>query len=273
MCYSRNPDSVRKEQLVDCVVSSWSDWSECDSDCGAGSMVRTRRVAQAAEHGGRRCPALLQRRACHDHRGCRERSDLPRRAQLAWSSWSPCVSVCGAGSMVRTRRVAQAAEHGGRRCPALLQRRACHDHRGCRERSDLPRREEMAQILPGALSVSRHSNETVDIRKNLRLRNPDDPESNSHREYCIQFEVIKSSKACHLDSDYKALREGGKVSVLCETAALKRGLEWRCEGHGVAGHATRFSALVAPHCHGKWTRLQHVPRDGEPCRTPDFIFV
>ncbi|KAG7303206.1 hypothetical protein JYU34_011669 [Plutella xylostella] len=205
------PDFKATCGVVDCVVSSWSEWSECDSDCGAGSMVRTRRVAQAAEHGGRRCPALLQRRACHDHRGCRERSDLPRR--------------------------------------------------------------EMAQILPGALSVSRHSNETVDIRKNLRLRNPDDPESNSHREYCIQFEVIKSSKACHLDSDYKALREGGKVSVLCETAALKRGLEWRCEGHGVAGHATRFSALVAPHCHGKWTRLQHVPRDGEPCRTPDFIFV
>lgn len=37
-------------------------------------------------------------------------------------------------------------------------------------------------ILPGGLSVSRHANETVDIRKNLRLRNPDDPEANSHRE-------------------------------------------------------------------------------------------
>lgn len=26
--------------------------------------------------------------------------------------------------------------------------------------------------------------------------------------YCVQFEVTKVSKACHTDSDYKALREG-----------------------------------------------------------------
>lgn len=44
---------------------------------------------------------------------------------------------------------------------------------------------EMAMILPGALSHSRHSNDTVDIRKNLRLRNPDDPESNTHKELVV----------------------------------------------------------------------------------------
>ncbi|KAI8441935.1 hypothetical protein MSG28_005607 [Choristoneura fumiferana] len=71
---------------------------------------------------------------------------------------------------------------GGRHCPSLVQRRACQEHQGCGDDSDVPLREETAMILPGALSVSRHSNATVDIRKNLRLRNPDDPESNSHRE-------------------------------------------------------------------------------------------
>ncbi|KAL4720791.1 hypothetical protein ACJJTC_013987 [Scirpophaga incertulas] len=116
-------------------------------------------------------------------------------------------------------------------------------------------------ILPGELSVSRHSNETVDIRKNLRLRNPDDPESNSHREYCVQFEVTKVSKACHADSDYKSLREGITVCVLCETAALRRDLNWRCDGHPASpGHTTRFFAMVAPLCRGKWVRADSPSR-------------
>ncbi|KOB67365.1 hypothetical protein OBRU01_20312, partial [Operophtera brumata] len=170
--------------------------------------------------------------------------------------------------MARSRRVVQAAAHGGKRCPSLVQRRACQEHLGC----DADK--ETAMLLPGGLSVSRHSNETVDIRKNLRLRNPDDPESNSHREYCAQFEVTKVSKACHTDSDYKALREGANVCVKCETAALRRDLKWRCSGHGVAGHTTRFYALVAPHCHGKWVRSQETPdKRSDCCMKPDFIFV
>lgn len=191
-----------------------------------------------------------------------------------WGPWSDCDTNCGSGSMVRSRRVVQAPAHGGRHCPSLVQRRACQEHRGCSADSDVPLRDETAMLLPGGLSVSRHSNETVDIRKNLRLRNPDDPESNSHREYCAQFEVTKVSKACHTDSDYKALREGATVCVLCETAALRRDLKWRCSGHGVPGHATRFYALVAPHCHGKWVKAAQNPdKRSDCCTNPDFIFV
>ncbi|XP_045454119.1 somatomedin-B and thrombospondin type-1 domain-containing protein [Melitaea cinxia] len=191
-----------------------------------------------------------------------------------WGEWSDCDTSCGSGSMVRSRRVMQAPAHGGRHCPSLVQRRACQAHHGCQPDSDVPLREESAMILPGSLSVSRHSNETIDIRKNLRLRNPDDPESNAHREYCVKFEVIKVSKACHTDSDYKPLREGGTVCVMCETAALRRDLNWRCGGHGVAGHNTRFYALLAPHCHGKWIRTKESPdRKGDCCANPDFIFV
>ncbi|RVE49125.1 hypothetical protein evm_006246 [Chilo suppressalis] len=133
---------------------------------------------------------------------------------------------------------------------------------------------ETAMILPGELSVSRHSNETVDISKNLRLRNPDDPESNSHREYCVQFEVTKVSKACHTDSDYKSLREGNTVCVMCETAALRRDLNWRCDGHGVPGQTTRFFAMVAPLCHGKWVRSEQNPdKRNDCCMKPNFIFI
>ncbi|XP_032528013.1 somatomedin-B and thrombospondin type-1 domain-containing protein-like [Danaus plexippus] len=191
-----------------------------------------------------------------------------------WGEWSECDNECGSGSMMRSRRVVQAPARGGKHCPTLVQRRACQSHHGCTEESDIPLREESAMILPGSLSISRHSDESVDIRKNLRLRNPDDPESNSHREYCVQYEVTKVSKACHTDSDYKALREGATVCVMCETAALRRDLKWRCGGHGVSGHATRFYALVAPHCHGKWIRASNnADKNSGCCLKPDFIFV
>ncbi|XP_041971790.1 somatomedin-B and thrombospondin type-1 domain-containing protein-like [Aricia agestis] len=191
-----------------------------------------------------------------------------------WGAWSECDTSCGSGGMERARRVLRAAAHGGRHCPSLVQRRACQAHHGCAPDSDVPLREESAMILPGALSVSRRSNDTGDIRKNLRLRNPDDPESNAHREYCVQFLVTKVSKGCHTDSEYKALREGNTVSVMCETAALRRDLSWRCGGHGVVSRPTRFYALLAPHCRGKWERASTSPdRHSEPCANPDFIFV
>lgn len=189
----------------------------------------------------------------------------------SWGQWSVCDTRCGSGSMMRTRKVVQAPAEGGKRCPSLTQRRTCHQHHECATQIDRSLRE-TAMILPA--SLSRHSNETHDIRKNLRLRNPDDPESNSHREYCVKFEVLKSSKACHLESDYKSLREGASICVRCEAAALHRSLEWRCGGHGVPNHPTRYSALAAPHCHGKWTRAESVPdKDSDCCLNPDFIFV
>ncbi|XP_061722819.1 somatomedin-B and thrombospondin type-1 domain-containing protein-like [Cydia pomonella] len=190
-----------------------------------------------------------------------------------WGAWSTCDTRCGAGSMVRTRRVIRSPARGGRHCPSLVQRRACQEHQGCPHDSMLMQRDETAMILPGALSVSRHFNATSDIRKNLRMRNPDDPEANAHREYCVEFQVTKVSKACHLDSDYKALREGEKVCVLCEAAALRRDLKWRCGGHGVTGHSTRFYALVAPHCRGKWQRAGSPDKREHCCANPNFIFV
>lgn len=52
---------------------------------------------------------------------------------------------------------------------------------------------------------------------------------------------------------------GEKVCVRCETEALHKSLGWRCQGHGVEGRVTRWSALTGPHCHGKWLRVQTEP--------------
>ncbi|KAJ8969622.1 hypothetical protein NQ317_002428 [Molorchus minor] len=95
--------------------------------------------------------------------------------------------------------------------------------------------------------------------------------------YCVEFEVLKASKACRKEDNYKALKEGERVCARCESEALHENLGWRCQGHGVEGRVTRWSALSAPHCHGKWLRAQAEPDSTCVARTCkdqyDFIFV
>ncbi|RZC34768.1 hypothetical protein BDFB_007544 [Asbolus verrucosus] len=95
--------------------------------------------------------------------------------------------------------------------------------------------------------------------------------------YCVEFEILKASKACRKEVNYGALKEGERVCVRCESEALHQNLGWRCQGHGVEGRITRFSALSAPHCHGKWLRAQaEVDRSctARTCKAESaFIFV
>ncbi|XP_077295841.1 somatomedin B and thrombospondin type 1 domain containing protein vexed [Arctopsyche grandis] len=180
----------------------------------------------------------------------------------AWGAWSSCDSSCGPGSMSRSRRVSRGPQHGGRRCPGLLQRRACQGG-DCPLHTDTAARE-IAMLLPASLSESRKVNQTEDIRNNLRLRNPEDPEMTPQKEYCVEFEILKASKACRKETSYKALQEGERVCVRCESEALRKSLDWRCQGHGVMSRSTRFSALSAPHCHGKWLRITPDDDDDYP---------
>ncbi|PSN38721.1 hypothetical protein C0J52_26883 [Blattella germanica] len=69
-----------------------------------------------------------------------------------------------------------------------------------------------------------------------------------------------------------------RVCVRCETQALRKNLGYRCAGHGVEDRATRWTALSAPHCHGKWIRLEAESDSASAtCPTckkgPDYIFV
>ena len=43
-------------------------WSTCDRSCGKGIQSRTRLITQHPSPGGKRCPALSQKRACLGNR-------------------------------------------------------------------------------------------------------------------------------------------------------------------------------------------------------------
>lgn len=57
---------------IDCMVSAWSNWSQCSVTCGRGVMTKTRTIKVPAQNGGRRCPRkLVKTRKCKLSK-CRE---------------------------------------------------------------------------------------------------------------------------------------------------------------------------------------------------------
>ncbi|KAI1285642.1 Somatomedin-B and thrombospondin type-1 domain-containing protein [Halotydeus destructor] len=59
------PDYKQTCGVQDCVVSDWSDWSDCDVSCGVGTSTRNRRVLRQPQNGGQECPETTQKRSCH----------------------------------------------------------------------------------------------------------------------------------------------------------------------------------------------------------------
>lgn len=57
--------------VVDCVVTPWSEWSECSVTCGKGFIMKTRMIKIQAQNGGRRCPfKLVKKKKCRE-KNCR----------------------------------------------------------------------------------------------------------------------------------------------------------------------------------------------------------
>ncbi|XP_056908694.1 spondin-1-like isoform X3 [Takifugu flavidus] len=137
---------------IDCMVSDWSDWYECNKSCGKGHTIRTRMVKLEPQFGGSTCPETIQRKKCKirkcqtktkaetrevggkrrrhgkagsdavvgDQQGCRMQS---------WTSWTYCSKSCGGGIQERfmylKKRVKGSLENN---CKDRKEIRACHVH-------------------------------------------------------------------------------------------------------------------------------------------------
>ncbi|XP_067015657.2 somatomedin-B and thrombospondin type-1 domain-containing protein [Anabrus simplex] len=190
-----------------------------------------------------------------------------------WGPWSHCDVDCGTGRMMRSRTVQRQPENGGKHCPSLVQKRGC-------QVSPCPHTSRSAITETAMLLPATHpTNETNDIYRNPRYRNSQDPEQ--HREYCVQFEVLKVSKGCRKDSNYSSLKRGQFVCVHCEMQTLRKSQSYHCLGHGAEDHPTHWTSVSTPHCHGKWIRRRvtspkHHNKNSlcPSCnRGPDFIFA
>ncbi|XP_010774715.1 uncharacterized protein [Notothenia coriiceps] len=139
---------------VDCMVSEWSEWSECNKSCGKGHTIRTRMIKLEPQLGGSACPETIQRkkckiRKCHsktkEERGGRGGGGRMRRRgkqgrdgaveeqpgcrMQPWSSWTDCTKPCGGGIQERfmmVKKKAKGTQTGS--CKDRKEIRACNVH-------------------------------------------------------------------------------------------------------------------------------------------------
>ena len=123
------PDIITKPDIitpiipytpVDCKVSNWSNWSECDKDCGTGNQTRTRIVTEEASYGGIFCPNLEENQSCNTQ-------ECPIDCSVSnWSDWSKCDKDCGTGNQTRTRTITEEAQNEGQVCSILEESQTCN---------------------------------------------------------------------------------------------------------------------------------------------------
>lgn len=103
---------------IPCVLSPWSDWSDCSVTCGKGTRTRQRMLKSPAELGD-----------CNEELKQMEKCMLPEcpiNCELTeWSHWSECNKSCGKGHMIRTRMITLEPQFGGGVCPETVQRKKC----------------------------------------------------------------------------------------------------------------------------------------------------
>nr|XP_057944609.1 spondin-1a isoform X2 [Doryrhamphus excisus] len=153
-------DQVEKCMLpecpIDCGMSEWSEWSECNKSCGKGHTIRTRTVKLEPQFGGDPCPESIQRKKCKvrkctrggqgnsDEKKRRKEQREKRRSKQSrtdvaaehpgckmrpWSSWTECTKVCGGGIQERLMTVKQRFKTAQlSSCKDRKEIRACNVH-------------------------------------------------------------------------------------------------------------------------------------------------
>ncbi|CAJ1420422.1 unnamed protein product [Effrenium voratum] len=102
--------------VVDCGLTAWSEWGNCDRTCDGGQQHRGRHITQNPRNGGQACPPELE-----EIRGCNESPCNMQSCEVSpWKEWGFCSNSCGRGSQVRSRYIQQTASGGGIGCTNLL---------------------------------------------------------------------------------------------------------------------------------------------------------
>eukprot|EP01054_Gregarina_sp_Poly1_P007313 Gregarina_sp_Poly_1__7312@NODE_401_length_8884_cov_129_699331_g327_i0_p1_GENE_NODE_401_length_8884_cov_129_699331_g327_i0NODE_401_length_8884_cov_129_699331_g327_i0_p1_ORF_typecomplete_len2342_score300_69TSP_1/PF00090_19/0_00028TSP_1/PF00090_19/6_5e13TSP_1/PF00090_19/3e07TSP_1/PF00090_19/6_6e07TSP_1/PF00090_19/9_3e11TSP_1/PF00090_19/6_7e10TSP_1/PF00090_19/1_8e04TSP_1/PF00090_19/1_8e04Notch/PF00066_17/1_6e03Notch/PF00066_17/1_2e03Notch/PF00066_17/8_1e03Notch/PF00066_17/1_2e04Notch/PF00066_17/3_2e len=103
---------------IDCLMSEWTPWDECDTECASqmGQRRRQRSVIREASFGGKPCSSTLEEvEKCSGLRDCGDACELG-----GWTDWSPCNVPCGEGVSTRRREVLSV--------PIGLRANDCDDH-------------------------------------------------------------------------------------------------------------------------------------------------
>jgi hypothetical protein len=128
---------------VDCVLSPWNIWGDCDQPCGPGTRQRTRDIIVTPKNGGLGCNNTVETAPCivndaggyFDDQGQWTPANKPCDVNCQvgpWGDWSPCDKTCTSdtdstfpGTQVRTRSVVVPPQYNGIPCPATQEAQWC----------------------------------------------------------------------------------------------------------------------------------------------------
>uniref|UniRef100_H2ZTB0 Spondin-1 n=1 Tax=Latimeria chalumnae TaxID=7897 RepID=H2ZTB0_LATCH len=139
---------------IDCEVTEWSQWSECNKSCGKGHVIRTRMIKMEPQFGGAQCPETVQRKKCKirkcykgsgDDKKRRKEAREKRRSKQTredgeedsyqgckmrpWSTWTDCTKPCGGGIQERFMTVKKRFRNSQfTSCKDRKEIRACNVH-------------------------------------------------------------------------------------------------------------------------------------------------
>mmetsp|Transcript_62971 Transcript_62971/g.99934 ORF Transcript_62971/g.99934 Transcript_62971/m.99934 type:complete len:340 (+) Transcript_62971:104-1123(+) len=96
---------------VNCVWKAFGAWGKCSKSCAGGVQKRSRGVARAAAHGGKKCSG-----AAEETKKCNEQACPVDCKYAEWGEWADCSVTCGNGTRKHAREVETEAQHGGAEC-------------------------------------------------------------------------------------------------------------------------------------------------------------
>ncbi|KAH8738702.1 thrombospondin type 1 domain-containing protein [Cryptosporidium ryanae] len=121
-----------------CIVSSWSEWSNCLGGCDERPYRRRERVILEPPTLNQECPSLVETKSneeimmLSDLSGSNKALMCPKTEKCpvdceagAWSGWSECDVNCGIGIQKRRRSIKSKGTQGGASCPPLEDFRPC----------------------------------------------------------------------------------------------------------------------------------------------------
>uniref|UniRef100_A0A7S2NEM3 Spondin-like TSP1 domain-containing protein n=1 Tax=Alexandrium andersonii TaxID=327968 RepID=A0A7S2NEM3_9DINO len=106
--------SCAPEAVQDAELSEWSEWGECDRECGGGQKTKTRFLKVNATHGGATLSEPLKIMAACNTQRCGPVEPCTDCQWGEWGEWSECMK-CG-GQKERHRSITQMPNYCGKQC-------------------------------------------------------------------------------------------------------------------------------------------------------------
>ncbi|KAL3873180.1 hypothetical protein ACJMK2_036328 [Sinanodonta woodiana] len=111
------------DDALTCQFTEWTDWSECNTNCGFGKSFRTRTLLTPAYCGGL-CPNM----STEEQKECESYAARKDCEMSLWGPWGQCVRNCQWGTQSRNRSILVNVECGGMVCPReRVEIHACHE--------------------------------------------------------------------------------------------------------------------------------------------------